>query len=262
MKNLRFSASIKTCLIVLICAFVSTTAYADGYSYNGDTGPGYWAGLDELYTQCGTDTTQSPIDITKAKRDKTLKALSLELLPTEVDLKNNGHTIEQEYAEGSSITVDGVEYELLQFHFHTLSEHTVKGSHQEMEMHAVFKNAESGNLVVVGQFFKLGKENDFLAKLVNFLPQMKDDVITDVSEINVAEAFKNTKSYYTYSGSLTTPPCSPIVTWIVLKKPATMSADQHKAFRDILGNNFRPIQNLNGRTVKTTRDKRRKKGKK
>ena len=122
-----------------------------------------------------------------------------------------------------------------------------------MELHAVFRNDESGNVAVIGMLYEIGAENDFLALFDNRLPVKKDDEINDgATEIDLSEGLTNTAGYYTYAGSLTTPPCAPIVTFIVLKEPAQLSADQFKAFRDILGNDFRPLQARNGRTIRVT----------
>ena len=223
------------------------------FAYTGDLGPDFWGELDVLYEACGADFRQSPIDLRRPKKDKTLEVLALDLRETEIHVVNNGHTIHQEYEEGSTLMLDGVLYELVQFHFHTLSEHTVRGRHFPMEMHAVFVDPVSGNLAVIGQFFEVdddGEENEFLAHIDDHLPTMKGEEYTSHDKINLAESLVNTNRYTTYDGSLTTPPCSPIVTWIVLKRRAEMSQAQFESFRDILGNNFRPLQDLNDRALR------------
>lgn len=166
--------------------------------------------------------------------DKDLEPPDLDLHENEINLVNNGHTIEQEYEPGNKLVWEGVDYELLQFHFHTLSEHTVHGDSGVMEMHAVFRDELTGNLVVIVQLFRIGRENTFLAEFDDELPEIEGDHGKDDDEINLADALENTTLYYTYPGSLTTPPCSPIVTWIVLKKWATISEDQFHSFRDIM----------------------------
>jgi carbonic anhydrase len=174
------------------------------------------------------DLRQSPIDIEKAaeKKEPSLEPLDLDSHDTTIHLINKGHTIEQEYEEGSTLTFEGVVYELLQFHFHTLSEHTRNGERGLMELHAVFKNDDTGNLAVIGQIYELGQPNQFLAVFDQTLPSHEGDEVILPTEINLEDGFENTKNYFTYPGSLTTPPCSPIVTWIVLKKWATMSEAQ------------------------------------
>ena len=224
------------------------------FSYSGDFGPGFWGDLDpDEWGSCSTDTRQSPIDIDKARQDATLRPLSLDLQLTAINLTNNGHTIQQTYASGSTLTFEGMVYQLLQFHFHTLSEHTVDRDRGVMELHSVFNDDETGNKAVVGQLYKIGKKNAFLAAFDQMLPQKNGDVTESDTEINLADGLKNTKDYYTYPGSLTPPPCSPTVTWIVLKKWATLSEKQFQRFNDILGHNFRPLQELNGRTIRSSK---------
>ena len=122
-----------------------------------------------------------------------------------------------------------------------------------MELHAVLCDA-AGNKAVIGQLYEIGsEENPFLAQFDDSLPKNTGDNTSSATTINVADGFENTKRYYTYAGSLTTPACSPIVTWIVLKKRATLSEEQFRRFNDILGHNFRPLQALNDRTIRSSR---------
>ena len=239
--------------VVLMSGFLCGTLEAAEFSYTGDKGPGFWAELDPEWGACagGDDSRQSPIDINGVVIDPTLEPLELDLKETPIDLINNGHAIEQEYEEGSTLIFEGVEYELKQFHFHTFSEHTVGGQRGAMELHAVFDDSE-GNSAVIGMLFSIGSENPFLRELIDAgLPEKEGDVTTD-GDINLADGLTETSSYYTYLGSLTTPPCSETVTWIVLKKNAKMSEDQFQEFRHILGNDFRPLQERNDREVRAT----------
>lgn len=216
------------------------------------------AELDPAWEACaGLGGRQSPIDINRVVIDRRLKPLKLVLEETEIHMRNDGHTIEQKYEPGSTLTFEGVVYNLQYFHFHTFSEHTLGGQYGAMELHAVFKNIDSGNLAVIGMLYSIGSENPFLRELIHAgLPEKEGDEATD-GLINLADGLTDTSSYYTYSGSLTTPPCSEIATWIVLKKTAEMSEQQFKAFRHILGNDFRPLQERNNRKVRATarRDK-------
>jgi carbonic anhydrase len=227
------------------------------FSYNGDTGPGYWSELDSAWAACAgvaPDSRQSPIDIDHAVVDHTLKPLALQTYPTPIDLINNGHTIEEEYeGTGSAITFEGKGYELQQFHFHSLSEHAVNGERGNMELHAVFQDAGTGDRLVVGLLFEIGRPNPFLQTLIDAgLPKKNGNVTMTPKLINLADVLTSTSSYYTYAGSLTTPPCTENVTWIVLAKAATLSQAQFQAFRHILGNDFRPLQRSNGRVIRST----------
>jgi carbonic anhydrase len=224
------------------------------FAYSGDRGPAFWGGLSPEWAACAESTRQSPIDIRTVVTDRSLRRLDLRLLPSPLDLTNTGHTIQFTYARGSSITFGGTTYQLAQFHFHTQAEHSVRGLRRPMELHAVFRNATTGNLLVVAQLFRLGRENPFLATLDARLPEREGDRVTSERRVSLAAGLLDRASYYTYRGSLTTPPCSPIVTWVVLKEPATMSADQlNRHFWRIMGNNVRPTQAQNRRVVRSTR---------
>lgn len=240
---------------LIAAGLTSGTGIAAGFAYSGDHGPGFWHETPG-WEACGgasSSARQSPIDIRNAQYDWRLRPLTIYSYPTQVQLINNGHTIEQEYENGTALYLDNAHFELLQFHFHTFSEHAVDGDYAELEMHAVFRNGHTGALAVVGKQFETGGYNPFLQTLINAgLPEQSGDHSSSGATINLADALGDTSSYYTYQGSLTTPPCSEIVTWFVLEDIASLSAQQFDAFRDILGNNFRPLQDPNGRVVYTT----------
>jgi carbonic anhydrase len=203
---------------------------------------------------CGTApfARQSPIDIVGPVVDPTLRALKLFLDETSFTLQNNGHTVMAVPQVGGTLMVDGVPFTLAQFHLHTLSEHKMSGKYAAMELHAVFKDPNS-NLAVIGVLYKIGRDDPFLGKLLTAgLPRQSTSKPVVIDRLNLAEGLTSTASYYTYPGSLTTPPCSENVTWIVLKQQTQMSVEQFEAFRGILGNDFRPIQELNGRIIKVT----------
>jgi len=264
MKNVQIKKLYITFLVVMAVAGLSFNGSTNAaeFTYNGDTGPAYWWELDAEWGACaGTalDARQSPVNIKHAKVDKRLKRLDLQTYPTTINIFNNGHAIEQHYEDtGSSIYFEGREYELQQFHFHTLSEHAVKGERGSMELHAVFLEPESGDNLVVGMLFDISKKNNaFLQTLIDAgLPEKNGDETVTNDLIDLADVLTNTSSYYTYAGSLTTPPCSENVTWVVLKEQAKFTMAQFQSFRRILGNDFRPLQDLNGREVRMTRGKR------
>jgi len=229
---------------------------APEFAYSGDNGPGFWGETPGWEACAGTNVAarQSPIDIDHVVVDRRLAPLRLQLHETPLALTNNGHTIEQEYEPGSTLALDGVLYDLTQFHFHTLSEHTVSGQHAVMELHAVFADPTSDKKAVVGMLYVIGRTNRFISALVaNGLPKKSGEQVDVPSEhINVGDALTSTARYYTYPGSLTTPPCSETVTWLVLHDLAQLSNRQFEEFRTILGNNFRPLQRRNGRTVRSS----------
>ena len=169
--------------------------------------------------------------------------------PINLTVKNNGHTIQVDYPPGSAIVLDGKKYELLQFHFHTPSEHTVDRIALAMEMHLVHQNSE-GNLAVVGVLVKEGEENYFLQQIWEHLPESKGEKEVKGVKINAENLLPSNRDYYSYSGSLTTPPCSEGVSWNVLKMPIEASAEQIEHFMEIYQMNARPVQPLNRRKIK------------
>lgn len=219
------------------------------WSYEGEKGPANWASLSDEYADCG-GKMQSPIDIIAALQTPGLKALTLkyeEQISTKVI--NNGHSLQMNVVPGSTWLLDGLEFELLQFHFHCPSEHKVDGKAFPMEAHLV--HAIDGKIAVIGLFFAEGAENAVLAKFMSSLPTHVDaenDVDVTYNPLNLLPA---DKSYYHYVGSLTTPPCTEGVQWYVMKKPIEASAEQIAKFSEIMPpNNARPVQPLNGRPIK------------
>ena len=231
---------------------VDTSSQIPAFTYTGDNGPAFWADLSTDYAACGSDSQQSPVNVANAVADPLLEPLQLVLSPTDLTVENNGHNVEVPYSEGSSLTFKGITYNLLQFHFHTLTEHAVNGERSDLEMHAVFKDDSTGNYVVVGTLFDIGNENPAIAQLASNLPRTAGSSTETGLEINLADLMTDTSSYYNYAGSLTTPPCSSTVDWVVLTNNATISQTQWASFREIIGNNFRPLQSIGDRQVSIT----------
>ncbi len=241
-------------LIIFSLIIFSEACKSDGkidcddfhWSYEGQEAPNTW---QNCYADCGGQA-QSPINITGAVADAALADLETHYEDVPIELINNGHTVEFEYEAGSIFKVNGEDFELLQFHFHTGSEHNVNGNQYPMEVHLVHKNAASGELAVIGIFLEEGDENIFLKNFSDNLPINEDDHYSSAINVNVTDLLPVGTAYYTYSGSLTTPPCSEIVTWFVMKDPVQASATQINAFHAIMHDNFRPIQTLNGRSLR------------
>lgn len=219
------------------------------FEYDGEHGPSHWAELCEGYATCD-GSSQSPIDITGAVPDNTLAAINHTYTSSATHILNNGHTIQFTYDSGSSINLNGATFKLLQFHFHTASEHHVGGQSYPMEVHLVHKDDVSGNLAVIGIFFEEGAENALLQSFISHLPQAEDDTYEAADTYDVSSFLPAGTHYYTYGGSLTTPPCSEIVTWIVMEEPIEASLDQIHAFENLMHENNRPIQDTHGRTIK------------
>jgi len=233
---------------------ISPTSFAAEWSYEGETGPEFWAELSPEFHLCGEGTQQSPIDIVGAVEYEDAPTLKLKYKKTPLLIKNNGHTIEVEYEAGSMLKLDGEEYRLLQFHFHTPSEHAEDGSPYPMEAHLVHINS-SGQLAVVGVFMEQGEQNEFIQKIWDYMPIEEGEMPVEDTHINVQNFLPDDDDeHYHYAGSLTTPPCSEGVKWFVLKAPVEVSAGQIMQFQAIFPLNARPLQPLNDRIIHTSDD--------
>ncbi len=220
------------------------------WSYSGEGGPPHWAELDHGYEACGTGKSQSPIDIrSRDVRKETLPALQFDYRSTPLRIVDNGHTIQVNVGPGSSLKVGGERYELVQFHFHHPSEERIDGKGFDMVVHLVHRNSK-GQLAVVAVPIRSGNRNALLATLSSHLPKQKEQV-TEVQGVTIdpAALLPSDHGYYAYSGSLTTPPCTEGVRWMVLKSPITTSPDEIATFSALYPNNARPVQHLNGRQV-------------
>jgi carbonic anhydrase len=218
------------------------------WSYEGAHGPKHWGTMQSDYSTCKLGHQQSPIDI-RATRKEKLPPLEFAYQPSPLKIIDNGHTIQVNYAPGSSVTINGVRYDLLQFHFHKPSEERINGRSYPMVAHLVHKNAE-GKLGVVAVLFKQGAENPLVKTLWDALPSEKGQQQEPAGvSIDIASLLPQAQGYYNFPGSLTTPPCSEEVNWFVLKQPVEMSAAQLKRFATLYKHNARPVQPLNGRTV-------------
>ena len=225
---------------------------AHSWTYSGEHGPEHWGELDASFAACKTGQQQSPIDIRSAK-SLDLPAIEFKYQGTPLRIINNGHTIEVYPAPGSAIAVGGERYELKRFHFHHPSEEKINGKEYAMVVHLVHADAK-GKSAVVGVLLEEGRANPLIGTVWSYLPAEAgpERKYEDV-RINVADLLPDDHGYYTYPGSLTTPPCSEGVRWFVLKKPVTISKGQAEAFGKIYAHNARPTQPLHGRTVLETK---------
>ena len=213
------------------------------WGYEGEAGPAHWG---EANPVCKTGQAQSPINIqTKGKggaKNKGLLPIGFRWSKAKGHLVNNGHTIQVNLDAGNSIDLAGVKYELLQFHFHTPSEHLVDGKHTPLEVHFVHKGGDK--LAVVGLFIdERGAANAALAPVFKQLGQ-PGDLDVDLPAILPAK-----RQYFTYAGSLTTPPCSEGVTWLVMKERLHTSQASVREFKKIFPMNARPAQAIHARVI-------------
>lgn len=225
--------------------------HAAHWAYDGDGAPHAWGVLKEEYGTCSEGKSQSPIDISTVTISN-LSDIEFHYKSSPLELTNNGHTIQANYHSGSYITVNGKRYDLLQFHFHSPSEHTIGGKSYDMVAHLVHKAAD-GQLGVIGVLFKAGDKNKVIDKLWANLPTESGQTNTVKStRINALDLLPLDLTYFNYSGSLTTPPCSEGVNWMVMATPASISAKQVKQFTDLFPLSVRPVQPLNGRVVRVS----------
>src|SRR6266568_170428 len=216
------------------------------WTYEGPTGPEKWAEVDPANAVCKLGGAQSPVDLTNPLRVAALAGLQVDYVSTKVRVTNNGHTFQVNADKGSSVKIEGKRFDLLQFHFHTPSEHTLDGKPFPLEMHLVHQAADK-TLAVVGVLLNEGTTNTVLGRFWERLPKAPGEVDTGVS-IEMKDLLpRGTDDYFTYSGSLTTPPCTESVRWVVLKQPLQMSKAQIATFRAVFPMNARPTMPLGAR---------------
>lgn len=223
------------------------------WSYSGETGPISWGDLDQTYTACVNGREQSPInvDYSEVKTTKTIETIDFQYKPTSFSVINNGHTIQvNNESERNKMIVEGTEYGLVQFHFHTPSEHQFSGQQYAMELHLVHQN-ENNELAVLGVMIQEGVVNKNLQTIWDALPKQKttEEAIFIREPINLQVLLSQEQTFLYYNGSLTTPPCTEEVKWIVLEQPIEMSKEQIEVFQQIFPHNNRPVQPLNEREI-------------
>jgi carbonic anhydrase len=224
------------------------TAHAAHWSYAGEGGPAEWGKLRPDFSTCASGTRQSPIDIRGGLKVE-LEPIKFNYRPTGFNVLDNGHTVQANLGYGNNIEVAGRRYELLQFHFHRPSEERINGRQFDMVAHLVHKDPE-GRLAVVAVLMDQGKQHPMVQLVWNSLPLEKNEELQSPAPIDMNMMLPEDRRYYTYMGSLTTPPCSEGVLWLVLKQPSQMSPDQLAVFSRLYPMNARPIQQVSGRMVK------------
>lgn len=221
------------------------------WGYEGAGAPENWARLSPEYALCGSGKRQSPIDIRDGIR-VDLEPIQFDYRPARFRVIDNGHTV-QVTLPGGSISLLGKSYQLIQFHFHRPSEEMVNGKAFDMVVHMVHR-AEDGKLAVVAVLLESGAENPFVQTVWNNLPLEKNMEVAPPSlTLDPTQLLPENRNYYTYMGSLTTPPCSEDVLWLVLKQPQQISPEQQAIFARLYRNNARPVQPGSGRLIKESR---------
>ena len=217
------------------------------WSYGGSFGPQSWAELKPEFSLCGNGQRQSPIDI-RGGLAVDLDPVRFDYRATPFGVIDNGHTVQVNVAPGNTIDIGGKRFELLQFHFHRPSEERIDGRSFEMSLHLVHKD-EQGRLAVVAVLFEKGEKQPEVQQVWNNLPLERNQESAARTPLDLLGLLPVDRRYITYMGSLTTPPCSEGVQWIVMRQPVTLTAEQINIFARIYPMNARPLQALAGRRI-------------
>lgn len=220
------------------------------WGYAGPTGPDYWSMLSADYTVCNTGQQESPIDLRNAI-PADLGALDISWSPLPIHATNNGHTVQYDAPAGSSFSLAGNRYALAQFHIHHPSEHLLEGQRFPLEIHFVHTMPD-GRIGVIGVFVAEGSANPILQKLLDAIP-LKEGGTADGPRIEPGDLLPGDHAFDRYEGSLTTPPCTESVDWVVLRTPITATSAQVKQFAAVFPYNARPIQPLDRRFLLQSR---------
>lgn len=250
--------------LLLLSTASATENVGRKYTYTGSMGPENWGKLDQKYTTCAAGKTQSPVDITKNQIvvNKNLTPITREYQPVNCTLFTSGQIVGIQYmAPAGEVAIDGKTYYLVQSHWHTPAEHKLYGVQHDAELHLVHKTKDKQHIAVVAILFQIGKRPDpFIAKFQNALTDLAKDKCTpdqlamvSVGKLDLKQLRRNSRKYYRYVGSLTTPPCTENITWTILGKVRSISKEQVAALEAPLSpeykKNSRPVQPLNGRQI-------------
>jgi carbonic anhydrase len=255
--KLRASFIAPTIILGISLAFLLALAFAQEthqhhWAYDGADGPKNWGNLEPDYKPCALGHAQSPINIVHATK-ADLPPLQFAYSAVPLNIINNGHTVMVNYSPGSTLTVGDKTYTLKQFHFHHPSEEHIQGRGFDLVAHLVHSDS-SGHLAVVAILFDHGQPNPFLDILWKNIPSEIDHPKDSPAiTVNAQDLLPADHGYYTFSGSLTTPPCTEHVTWFVLKTPSSLATEQVNEFAKFYPRNARPVQPLYDREILQTK---------
>ena len=231
---------------------VSNLAFADDihWTYQGVGNPEQWGKLKPDFALCEIGKNQTPINLVENEMiEAELSAIEFAYKNSAATVVNNGHTIQINYPQGSSIKIEGKTFNLVQFHFHTPSENQINVKSFPLEVHLVHKN-DKGELAVIGVMFDVGNAHELLDSIWKKVSSKENEEVKLDQEINPMNLLPEEKNYFRFNGSLTTPPCSEGVRWFVMKKPLTASPEQIHQFKGWMKHdNARPLQPVNARPI-------------
>lgn len=232
--------------MLLVAALAQEPAHH--WDYSKEHGPSHWGQLSPEFVECVNGHQQSPIDIRSTQKEE-LPPIRFDYKPSALDIIDNGHTIMINYGPGNFLYVGDKKYELKQFHFHRPSEEKIEGKQYPMSLHLVHADQE-GKIAVVAVLLQQGDGNALMHELWQEMPKEKEkDERFDNIQIDADGLVPADHGYYTFDGSLTTPPCSEGVTWYVMKHPVTVSTAEIKKFSKLYRHNARPTQPLYDRVI-------------
>ncbi|MBB3120469.1 carbonic anhydrase [Pseudoduganella violacea] len=218
------------------------------WAYEGEFGPANWSKINSDWAKCGSGNRQSPIDIRDGMK-VDLEQINFDYRPSAFSVQDNGHTVQVTVGGGNFLSVQNRMYELQQFHFHRPSEERINGKGFEMVIHLVHKDAD-GRLAVLALLLERGKPQPAIQTVWNHLPLEKRDIAMPSVVLDPNDLLPQRRDYFTYMGSLTTPPCTEGVLWLVMKEPVQASPAQMALFSRLYPLNARPIQAGSGRMIK------------
>jgi len=247
MERGRFRTTFAFCAFLALGAAAAQAEEGQHWGYSGAGGPDHWGALSQDFEACSTGAQQSPVDIA-GTIEAELPALQIDWKAGPGTIVNNGHSIQVNLPEGSVLKRGEASYQLLQFHFHAPSEHLVGGKPFPMEAHFVHRDEVTGALGVIGVFLQPGADNAAFAALAEAFPAHSGEE-GELEAVDPTALLPASQDYWMYEGSLTTPPCSEIVDWMVMAEPVEVSAADIDRFRAIYDGNARPALATNRRFI-------------
>lgn len=236
------------CCAAAAWPWVAAAAATPQWQYSGEYGPAEWGRMLPAYALCDRGRRQSPIDITATRR-QPLPALEFDYRSAPLRIVNDGHTVRVRFANGSRMMIGRESHTLQQLHFHVPGGDRVQGEEFPMSMHFLHRS-RGGRLVALAVLFRVGAENPALAALLPRMPPRgQSERVLPGTRFDPAQLLPAAHGYYAYEGSVTAPPCTEGVLWIVMKQPLELSAAQLTQLGQMFPSNARPVQPLNQRVV-------------
>ena len=237
--------------IAAVLALTAGNSVASGgghWGYTGEGAPEHWGSLNPAYVLCDKGANQSPVDLTNFT-EAELEPIHFNYTGLVTEVAHNGHAIQAKYTAGSTIKVNGKTFTLKHINFHAPSEHMINGGQVPIEVHFVHADID-GNFAVIAVMYTLGSEHAELKKIWQQMPVEAGKKVGMASQVRAGHLMPENKEYYRFNGSLTTPPCTEGVLWLVMKNPVPVSEAQIKQLANVLKHpNNRPVQPLNARPI-------------